>query len=79
MTGNAPLRARTGVIARLGVAQTLAWGSTYYLPAILANPMAAELGISTAAVFLAFSLGLLVAGFLGPFAGRMIEIGRAHV
>lgn len=31
---------RTGVVLALGSAQTLAWGSTYYLPAILAVPMA---------------------------------------
>src|SRR5688572_32757480 len=50
----------------LGTAQTLAWGTTYYLPAVLANSMAAELGVGTAAVFVAFSAGLLLAGFLGP-------------
>jgi MFS family permease len=62
------------VIAALGTAQTLAWGSTYYLPAVLANAMAAELGIGTATVFVAFSVGLLLAGFLGPMAGRMIDL-----
>lgn len=36
------------VIASLGAAQTLAWASSYYLPAILANPMAAELGLTHA-------------------------------
>ncbi len=34
------------VIAALGAAQTLAWGSSYYLPAIVANSMAADLGVS---------------------------------
>jgi MFS family permease len=62
------------LIATLGTAQTLAWGSTYYLPAILANAMAAELGISTATVFIAFSLGLLLTGFLGPASGRLIDL-----
>lgn len=62
------------LIATLGTAQTLAWGSTYYLPAILANAMAAELGISTASVFIAFSLGLLLTGFLGPASGRLIDL-----
>ena len=57
----------------LGLAQTLAWGSTYYLPAILANAMAAELGIATAWIFTAFSAGLLVSAFLGPTAGRLID------
>ena len=30
-----PLTRRTSVVIGLGSAQTLAWGSTYYLPAIL--------------------------------------------
>jgi len=62
------------VIAVLGSAQTLAWGSTYYLPAILANSMAAELGLSTAWVFVSFSAGLLLTAFLGPGAGRLIDL-----
>jgi len=61
-------------VIALGLAQTLAWGSTYYLPAILANAMAAELGVATAWVFTAFSAGLLVSAFLGPAAGRLIDL-----
>jgi len=61
-------------VIALGLAQTLAWGSTYYLPAILANAMAAELGLATAWVFTAFSAGLLVSAFLGPAAGRLIDV-----
>jgi len=66
-----PPRSRT-VIA-LGSAQTLAWGSTYYLPAILAVPMARDLGVSTGWVFGAFSAALLVSAVLGPLAGRRID------
>lgn len=66
------------VVAALGTAQTLAWASSYYLPAILANPMAAELGVGTAWVFIAFSLGLLTAGFLGPLSGRLIDRHGGH-
>jgi MFS family permease len=62
------------LIAMLGTAQTLAWGSTYYLPAILANAIAAELGVSTATVFIAFSAGLLLTGFFGPASGRLIDL-----
>lgn len=49
---------RTRIVLTLGTAQTLAWASTYYLPAILAAPIATELGISVATVFAAFSVGL---------------------
>ncbi len=57
----------------LGVAQTLAWGSSYYLPAILAEPMAAGAGLSPGWVFAAFSASLLIAAFAGPFIGRAID------
>ncbi|SOC25605.1 predicted MFS family arabinose efflux permease [Alloalcanivorax xenomutans] len=61
------------VVLVLGITQTLAWGSTYYLPAILAEPMATELGISTGTVFGAFSMALILTAFLGPTAGHRID------
>jgi MFS family permease len=36
--------------------------------------MAAELGIATAWIFTAFSAGLLLSAFLGPAAGRLIDV-----
>jgi len=68
--------ARTGAfrtVAMLGTAQTLAWASSYYLPALLAVPMARDLGVSTATVFAAFSLALIVAALVGPWSGHMID------
>ncbi len=67
------LSPRAGPVAALGSAQTLAWASSYYLPAILAAPMARDLGIPVPTVFAAFSLALLVSAFLGPHAGRAID------
>jgi MFS family permease len=69
-----PLRKQTRVVIGLGSAQTLAYGSTYYLPAILAAPMARELGVSTGLVFGAFSAALIIAAMLGPMAGRRIDL-----
>jgi len=60
-------------VALLGSAQTLAWASSYYLPAMLATPMARDLGVTAPTVFAAFSLALLVSAALGPFAGRAID------
>jgi len=64
-------RARAVVV--LGTAQTLAWASSYYLPAVLAAPMARDVGVSTPTVFAAFSAALIVSALLGPFAGRAID------
>lgn len=66
-------RRTSGTVLSLGVAQTLAWASTYYLPAIVAAPMARDLGISTSFVFGAFSMALVVAAVLGPTAGTAID------
>ena len=60
-------------ITSLGIAQTLAWASSYYLPAMLAGSMARELGIGTPTVFLGFSLALVVSALLGPLAGKLID------
>ena len=64
---------RLGLTLTLGSAQTLAWASSYYLPAILAVPMARELEISSSWVFAAFSVALLLTAMLGPSVGRLID------
>jgi hypothetical protein len=62
------------IILALGTTQTLAWASSYYLPAILADPIARELGISTNWFFAAFSAALVLSGLLGPRVGRRIDV-----
>lgn len=64
---------RARPVALLGLAQTLSWGSSFYLPAVLARPMAAELGLAPATVYLAFSLALVVSALVGPASGRAID------
>jgi predicted MFS family arabinose efflux permease len=64
---------RARVVASLGSAQTLAWASSYYLPAMLARPMAADLGMSQPTVFAAFSVALVVSALAGPHSGRRID------
>ena len=61
------------LIVRLGLAQIIGWGSGFYLPAILAVPISASLGISTQTFFWAFTLSLLVSGIVGPRVGRAID------
>ena len=60
------------VVITLGTAQTLAWASSFYLPAMLAAPMARDLGVAPSLVFAALSLSLILAALLSPWAGRRI-------
>ena len=64
---------KLSVIFVLGSTQTLAWGSSYYLPAILADPISRSLGISSTWFFAAFSASLLIAALIGPRVGRTID------
>ena len=57
----------------LGLGQLLAWGSSFYLLAILAEPMASGLEIPKVWVYLCFSASLVVAAALGPFGGQLID------
>lgn len=70
---SAPSRSRSSVVVMLGSAQTLAWGSSFYLAALLAQPMARDLGLREPTVFLAFSMSLVVSAAVGPWAGRTID------
>lgn len=72
MTALRPTR-KTLTVAALGTTQTLAWASSYYLPAILAEPIAAGLGVSKSLFFGFFSASLLLQAALGPAIGRAID------
>ncbi len=61
------------VITALGITQILAWGSSYYLPAVLAKPIAADTGWSLGWVVGGLSAGLLAAGLVAPRVGRTID------
>jgi len=81
VTAHSPVsKGSLGVVCALGATQTLAWASSTYLPAILAAPIARDLGISRATVFGAFSVSLLVMAAAGPAVGRAIDrAGGRHM
>jgi MFS family permease len=66
-------RSRGTIITTLGVTQIMAWGSSYYLPAVIAPAVAADTGWPLAWVVGGLSLGLLTAGVISPHVGSSIE------
>ncbi|MGA7324640.1 MAG: MFS transporter [Rhodomicrobium sp.] len=64
---------RLSIILALGTAQTLAWASSYYLLAIIADAIARDLHITATAVFAAFSASLVLSALAGPRVGRTID------
>jgi MFS family permease len=67
------VQSKSVVITALGVSQTLAWASSYYLPAVLADPIGAGVGLPRTWVFGAFTVALLIAAAAGPYVGRAID------
>jgi len=61
---------RWPVITALGFTQIFAWGSSYFLRAVLAAPIAANTGWSLGWAIGGLSLGLLAAGLISPVIGR---------
>ena len=61
------------IVPALGITQIMAWGSSYYLPAVLARPIADDTGWPLTWVVGGLSLGLLAAGLASPFVGRQIH------
>lgn len=61
------------VITALGVGQILAWGTSFYFPAVFAEPIVRDTGWSLGFVVGGTSLGLLVAGLISPQVGKLID------
>jgi len=66
-------RAPLVLVSTLGLTQILAWGSTYYLPAVTAQAIAEDTGWPFPWVVGGLSIGLFVAGLVSPRMGRAIE------
>jgi predicted MFS family arabinose efflux permease len=64
---------RLSVVVVLGIAQTLAWASSFYLPAILGDTIASDLAVSSTWFFAAFSLALVISALVGPRVGRTVD------
>lgn len=73
MTNDPWVRGDKLLITVLGIAQIFAWGSSYYLLAVLAKPIVDDTGWPLTWVIGGVSFGLLVAGLVSPRVGRTIQ------
>lgn len=60
-------------VLRLGVAQLINWGVTFYLPGAFGNAIAHDLGWSGQRVFAGLSVAMLVMGLVSPLVARLIQ------
>lgn len=73
LPGKVPEIDRRVVVGSLGLVQILAWGTSFYFPAVFAGPIVSDTGWSLGYVVGGTSVGLLVAGLISPQVGRIID------
>jgi MFS family permease len=69
----APAPSAWRLVPAFGLMQILAWASSYYLPAVIARPVAESMGWPLSWAVGGVSLGLLVSGLAAPRVGRTID------
>jgi MFS family permease len=57
----------------LGIGQTVAFGSSFYLPSVLAPAIAQDTGVASSTVFAALAMALLIGAATGVVSGRAVD------
>lgn len=63
----------TLVIVGLIATRLIGWGTTYYVPSVLASAFERDLGISSQFVFAGITVMLVISAFVAPMAGRYFD------
>ena len=66
------------LIGGLGAGQIVGWGTSFYLPTILAGDISGDTGISEEVVYGGVTVMLLVSASLAPWLGRRLDRGGAR-
>jgi predicted MFS family arabinose efflux permease len=61
------------LVASLGIAQIISWGTLFYAIGVLGPAMRRDLEVSELFLFSAFTVGLFASGAFAPLAGRLID------
>lgn len=67
------------LVLALALTETVSFGVLYYAFTVFVAPMSADLGVSTAAIAGAYSIGVLVSGLAAGFVGAWLDRHGARV
>jgi MFS family permease len=79
---SAPVPRDSLLVPVLALGQIIGWGTTYYMPSVLAADLGRDLGLDTTGVYLGVTTMVAVGGLASPLAGRLLDrhgAGRAMV
>jgi len=78
MAAPSPPVSRPVLLAGLGAAQILGWGSTFYLPSVLGPRMGESLGLAQDVIFAGVTVMYLVGAVAAPRVGRRVDTRGAR-
>lgn len=61
------------LVATLALGQAVAWGTTYYMPSVLAPALARDLGLDTTGIYLGVTIMVALGGLASPTVGRLLD------
>jgi MFS family permease len=71
---SAPVRRLPLLVAALSLGQIVGWGTTYYMPSVLAPALSRDLGLDPTGIYLGVTIMVALGGLASPFAGRLLDL-----
>lgn len=68
-----PVRRLPLLVFCLALGQTAGWGTTYYMPSVLAPALARDLGLDATGIYLGVTIMVGLGGLASPLAGRLLD------
>lgn len=68
-----PVRNLPLLVVFLAVGQTFGWGTTYYMPSVLAPALSRDLGLDATGIYLGVTVMVGLGGLASPMAGRLLD------
>ena len=68
-----PVRRLPLLVFCLALGQTAGWGTTYYMPSVLAPALARDLGLDATGIYLGVTIMVGLGGLAAPLAGRLLD------
>ena len=61
------------LVPLLALGQIFGWGTTYYMPSVLAPALSRDLGLDPTGIYLGVTIMVAIGGLAAPTAGRLID------
>lgn len=69
----APDTRLSSLVAVVSIGQIAGWGTTYYMPSVLAPELSRDLGLDATGIYLGITIMVAIGGLASPSVGRLLD------